>query len=140
MDAGWKNNLEMARQASKGRRDQSFTEEVSVRKRNVSFFSYMPALLVALMKDILDLVFIGSLPGIGTIVTFCFSLLIFFLLMLAGSGTSYSLARKGALLLAGTLAEGVLFGLNFLPIETITIFLIYRGDKRASKKQYSLQA
>lgn len=108
--------------------------------RHVSFFSYMPALAVALLKDLLDLALIGSLPGIGTVITFCFSLAIFFLLLLAGSGKSYPLSRKGKLLLVGTIVEGVLFGLNFLPIETITVYLIYRGDKKSGQKEAVLRA
>lgn len=140
MDTAWKDDLETARQSSRNRTMRSDTIHQALVARHVSFFSYMPALLIALMKDLLDLTFIGSLPGIGTVVTFCFSILIFFLLMLAGSGQNYTLAKKGLLLLVGTVAEGILFGLNFLPIETMTVFLIYRGDKKAGKKEISLQA
>ena len=102
-------------------------------EKPVSFLKYLPALMVAILKDLLDLVLIGSLPGIGTIVTFTFSLLIFFLLMLSGSSKSYSTSKKGMILLGGTLTEGILFGLNFLPIETLTVLAIYFGDKRSRK-------
>lgn len=129
-----RDDLDAARQASGYRSKQSAEAEVPSQRRNVSFFSYMPALAAALLKDVLDLMFIGSFPGLGTIITFCFSILIFFLLMLAGSGQNYTLTKKGMLLLAGTAVEGIAFGLNFLPIETITVFLIYRGDKKANKE------
>lgn len=35
--------------------------------------------------------------------------------------------------MGGTIAEGIFFGLNFLPIETMTVFAIYLGDKRSHK-------
>jgi hypothetical protein len=103
-------------------------------EKPVSFLKYLPALMVALLKDLLDLVLIGSLPGVGTVVTFVFSLLIFLLLLLSGSSKKYSTSKKSMILLAGTLTEGMLFGLNFLPIETLTVLAIYIGDKKSQKK------
>lgn len=136
MDEVWKDNLQAAQQSSRKRAASS--QEAVMRK--VSFFSYMPAFAVALLKDLLDLVLIGSLPGIGTIITVCFSLLIFFLLMLNGSGKKYSLTKKSLLLAGGAIVEGIFFGLNFLPIETMTVFLIYHGDKKASKHEAVVHA
>jgi Zn-dependent membrane protease YugP len=98
--------------------------------------TYIGAFLTALLKDLLDFTLIGSLPGIGTIITICFSLLILFFLVLAGaSRKSYNLTKKGLLLLLGTGAEGLLFGLNFLPIETLTVYAIYRMDKKQRQQK-----
>lgn len=103
--------------------------------RQVSLLSYAPALLAAILKDILDLVF-GWIPGIGAIITLCFSLMIFFLLLLAGSGGKwqYSLARKGGFLLVGTAIESVPVLSVILPLETFTVYLIYRADRKAAEK------
>jgi hypothetical protein len=140
MDAALKSNLSAAQKASRDRANQSTVKTPAAQARNVSFSSYTPALIVALLKDTLDLILITSLPGIGTVLTFCFSILIFFLLMMAGSGTSYSLARKDMILAMGTIAEAVFFGLNLLPIETMTVLFIYHSDKKASKREARLQA
>lgn len=110
--------------------DQEMTTQKKQRK-TASFLAYVPALLVALVKDLLDLVLLGSLPGIGTILTFVFSLVIFLLLMIPGSSGSYRTRKKGVMLLGGTLIEGVFFGLNFLPIETLTVLAIYMVEKKA---------
>ena len=89
---------------------------------------YIPALFVAILKDLLDFVGIGSLPAIGSVVTIICSIFIFFMMLLAGGSKKRKAAKallKGPmgrflLLGAGTLAE-LLFGLNFLPIETAVV-------------------
>lgn len=91
---------------------------------------YGIAFSLALLKDILDLAFIGSLPAIGTVVTFCVSIAIGFVLIFDGISVSQRrvarrMTRRFLILIAGTLAEGILFGLNFFPIETITVAIIY---------------
>lgn len=90
---------------------------------------YMIALMFAIAKDIVDFVGIGSLPAIGTVISICCSIMIFLLMLLAGSGGKARFAKKYMnkfiVLIAGTLAEAVLFGLNFLPIETATVIVIY---------------
>lgn len=106
----------------------------------VSIFRYMPAFMVAFLKDILDFIGIGSLPAIGTVITFCFSLLIFFLLMLAGSSQRYRLIKDGLLLLGGTMVEGLFFGLNLLPLETLTVWIIYRLNKNTGRKKFTFEA
>jgi hypothetical protein len=103
--------------------------------------AYAPAFLAALLKDLLDLVGIGSLPAIGTVLTLCFSLLIF-LLLWAFAGTSRKshgavrsgVLKSGKVLLAGTIVESLFFGLNFLPIETLTVYIIYRMDKKRRRE------
>lgn len=108
-------------------------------RKKPSLLVYTPALVAALLKDLLDLVLIGSFPGIGTVVTICFSILIFLLLLLTRSNSklidSRFLIRAGLVLILGSIAEGFIFGLNFLPIETITVFVIYLLDKNLSNEQ-----
>ncbi|MDD5083867.1 MAG: hypothetical protein PHT88_02920 [Candidatus Moranbacteria bacterium] len=140
MDATWNEKLKATQREARRQSQGHLTKGQVVSGRPVSFFSYMPALCVAILKDLLDLVFIGSLPGLGTIITLCFSILIFFLLMLSGSGQRYSLAKKSLILLIGTLTEGVLIGINMLPIETMTVLFIYFIDKKASKSRVELEA
>ncbi len=101
--------------------------------RKVTLLSYAPMLVAALLKDLLDLTGIGSFPGIGTIVTFCFSILIFFLALLNGSFRGRLKYRKALVLIIGTLVEAVGFGLNFLPLETLTVLAMYSVDKAEAK-------
>ena len=131
MNEAWSDTLKTAQK--KASASSRVTKAAPAQQHFVSLFSYAPALLVAFLKDMLDLAFITSLPFIGTFITFCFSLLIFFLLLLNGSGKQYSLTKKGIILMGGTIVEGIFFGLNFLPIETMTVFAIYLGDKRSHK-------
>ncbi len=111
-------------------------ELVVAKKSKPGLIGYAPIFTVALFKDLLDLIGVGSLPGIGTVITFAFGLLIFLLLMLVRANKklldSRFLLRMGVILIFGTAAEGFLFGLNFLPIETITIFIIYLMDRHMS--------
>ena len=91
---------------------------------------YGTAMILAGLKDLLDLSFVGSLPVIGTVITFCVSIAIAFILMF---DSNYGLQRKVArrltkrflVLIAGTMIEGFLFGLNFFPFEMFTVFIIY---------------
>ena len=112
---------------------------------------YIVALGLALLKDLLDLVLIGSLPGIGSIITFIFSLAIVFLILLAGllsvvtrgveikSMTRIWGVIKRLLVLTGGTGVEELFGLNLLPWETGTVILIMwmhgREYKKAKKRK-----
>jgi len=102
-----------------------------------SFLLYLGVMMIALLKDILDLAGIGSLPGIGTIVTLCFTFFIWMLLTLFdhSGGKSSKKAARGLVLVSIGLVEGIGFGLNFLPIETITVVLLYIMAKRAATKE-----
>lgn len=91
---------------------------------------YGLAFSLALFKDILDIAVIGALPAIGTVITFCISIAIGFILIFDGISVSQRriarrMTRRFLILIAGTLAEGILFGLNFFPIETMTVAIIY---------------
>ncbi len=102
-----------------------------------SLFLYLGVGFLALLKDLLDLVFIGSLPGIGTIITLCFTGLIWMLLTLfdhSGGKGNKQVARGIVIILFG-LVEAIGFGLNFLPIETLIVVVLYQMAKSAWKKE-----
>lgn len=90
---------------------------------------YALAMAAALVKDVLDYIGIGSLPAIGTIVTICVSLFIGLIMLLAGSGGKRKLVKgnikRFIVLIFGTGVEAFFFGLNFFPIETATVIVIY---------------
>ncbi|EKE25140.1 MAG: hypothetical protein ACD_5C00274G0001 [uncultured bacterium] len=89
---------------------------------------YVAAMGAAILKDGSDLVLIGSLPGIGTVISICASIFIFMMMLLVGAGEKRKMAmgilKKGMIIFAGTLLEFIP-GLNFVPIETLTIFVVY---------------
>ncbi len=110
---------------------------------------YFLALLAGILKDLLDFVGIGSLPAIGTVISICISIFIGFMMLLAGSSGKRKIV-KGVMkryltLIGGTIAE-LLFGLNFLPIETIMVIAIYimvlaerKQAEAERKKQQALE-
>ncbi len=112
---------------------------------------YIVALAVAFLKDVLDLAFITSLPGIGTVLTFVFTVAIIVLIILAGLFSVIvggigprSLFKVGGtirrllVILGGGLIEE-LPGINFLPLETATVVLVMylhgKAYKKAQKKE-----
>ena len=90
------------------------------------------AVMAAMLKDVSDLTMIGSLPGIGTALTLCATITIgLFTIMIGGGnaqkkvkGMMTGSTKKLGTLILGSLCE-FLFGLNFLPIETLTAVVIY---------------
>ncbi|MFA6183884.1 MAG: hypothetical protein WC682_02150 [Parcubacteria group bacterium] len=114
--------------------------------RIMDVFVYGLAMALAFLKDLLDLAFIGSLPAIGTVITFCISIAIGFVLLFDGVTMSKRkvarrLTKKFLILIAGTIVEGVLFGLNFLPFEMLTVGIIYWMSlvDRKSEKRMAVQ-
>jgi hypothetical protein len=94
---------------------------------------YVAALFVALLKDILDFVGVGSLPAIGTVVTIICSIFIFFMMLLVpGSQGKRKMAvaflkspiGRYVLLLLGSIVE-MIFGIDFLPVETAVVLVAY---------------
>lgn len=89
---------------------------------------FVPAFVAAVLKDVLDFALIGSLPAIGTVITVCISIFIWFMMLLAGASSKGKIVRgmmkRSMVLIGGTMTE-FLFGLNFLPLETITVAIIY---------------
>lgn len=113
-------------------------EELKVAQRSKpGLIQYAPVFILAGFKDSIDLVFLGSLPGPGTVITLCINILIFLLLMsIKGNKQlmdSKWLIRRGLILLGMTLAEFLPF-LNFFPLELTTIFVIYMMDCHMSDK------
>lgn len=103
-----------------------------------SAFLYLGVSMIALLKDLLDLVGVGSLPGIGTVVTGTFTFLIWILLAMfdrssQNTKSNMSLIR-GLVVLAFGLVEAVGFGLNFLPIETLMVIVLYQLARRAYRQ------
>lgn len=103
------------------------------------------ALMAAILKDLLDYVGIGSLPAIGYVVTICVSFVIGIMIFIAGSGNkkrnrAKSLIKKLVTLGGGTIVESLLFGLNFLPIETLTVIVLYRIVKKEKAAEARLLA
>jgi len=131
--ASFKNALQIWReldaQNSNGQQVQSSEKQ----KREVRLWAYAGPLMVAGFKDFLDLALLGSLPGIGTVITICCNLLIFFLFLIGDDLTVRSkiafLFRAGGALIAATGIEGFLFGLNLLPVGLGIILGIYFREK-----------
>ncbi|MDP2837686.1 MAG: hypothetical protein Q8O53_00205 [Candidatus Moranbacteria bacterium] len=98
---------------------------------------YLGLGFIALFKDLLDFTGVGSLPGIGTVVTLCVSFLIWILLTIfdrSGVKTNTKITRSLLILILG-LVEAIGFGLNFLLIETFTVILLYVMAQKAWKKE-----
>jgi len=105
----------------------------------LSDWMYWAALFAAMLKDFLDWMLLGSLPGVGTVITLGISIFIAAMMLLGsfttGHGrTQQKIIRSWLVLLAGTTAEMILFGVNFLPIETFAVLIIY-GFVLAERKQ-----
>ena len=104
--------------------------------RTVSLLAYAGPLIIAGFKDLLDLVLVGSLPGVGTVLTLCLYLLIFMLFIFSEHATARPkaifLMQAGGALFFGTAVEGLMVGLNFLPIGLGLVFGIYLREKRMS--------
>lgn len=132
------NDVQRARQVTRNVRRDVNVKDVKFTGEKPSAFLYLGVAMIALLKDLLDLVGIGSLPGIGTVVTICFSFLIWMLLFLfdkssQGARSNIQLTR-GLVLLGFGLVEAVGFGLNFLPIETTMVIVLYHLAKKAYKR------
>lgn len=95
-----------------------------------SDWMYGLALLAAILKDLLDFSeATGILYGLVIVLTFLTSIFIAMMMLLGsfenGAGrTQQKMIRSWLVLLGGTTVE-MLFGINFLPIETLTVVIIY---------------
>lgn len=102
-------------------------------RSSFNIIGYTIAFTIALCKDLLDFVGIGSLPLIGWIVATIASTLIFITLLTTDSSGSMASSRRmiqRVIVLAGTIVvEGLFFGLNFLPLETGAVLLLALLDK-----------
>ncbi len=102
-----------------------------------SIILYGGLVCIALLKDLLDLALVGSLPGIGSVVTLCFGFLIWILMFVfdRSGGRSNNKIARSLTLLGFSMVESFGFGLNFLPIETVTVIALYIMTRSAWKKE-----
>lgn len=123
-----------------GAQEEAQNQIDQAEKEKPNLLRFMPAFAVASFKDfILDFSLIGTLPVIGTVVTFFCSLLIFFLLLLTKANGGILemrfVLRRLLIVLVGFLIEGFIFGVNFFPFEVATVAIIYFMDRHLSDKQ-----
>lgn len=114
----------------------------------ISDWMYGLAFMAAIFKDIFDLVEVtGVLYIIVIILTFLASIFIA-MMMLLGSFTEghgrreQKIIRSWLVLLSGTTAE-LLFGVNLLPIETLTVLIIYGfvlSERKQAAKEHGLRS
>lgn len=122
---------------------RSSNQQTNTPVEQVSFFSFAPAFLTALLKDLLDFTFVTSILGIGTLLTGCFCILIalfilFFPKQRYHTITNVSLAVKELSFILGiTLFEGLAFPINLLPATTGVVYAIYRLEKAEIERQSS---
>lgn len=137
--------LQRARQARRDVRGGKAKDKHGRTAANAKFTGEKPSVLlylgvsmIALLKDLLDLVGIGSLPGIGTVVTFCFTFLIWILLAIFDRSSQNTKSNiqliRGLVVIAFGLVEAIGFGLNFMPIETAMVIVLYQLARRAYRK------
>ncbi len=93
---------------------------------------FMLAIFMAALKDISDIPEIGSLPGVGTVLTIMASITIAVGMLVSGNYRSGKknksnvkrAIKKWGILGGGTMME-MLFGINFLPVETLTALITF---------------
>ncbi len=121
-------------------RDEAQKKAIDIHKdltgSKPSFLLYSAVTMIAVLKDLLDLVGIGSLPALGTVVTFCFTFLIWILLFTfdRSGGSRNTKTTRGLVLGAVAIVEGFGFGLNFFPVETMSVVLLYQLARRTWKR------
>ncbi len=127
---------ELSYAAAQGRilEQQRFDE---MRRNRPAFIFYLPAIIAASLKDLLDLV-IGWIPGVGFVLAVIFGTIIFILLYFIKTNKNLLSAglmlKRALIMIFAILAESIpLF--NFIPITTATVFLIWFLDTHASDKQ-----
>jgi hypothetical protein len=98
-----------------------------------TLLKYSPAFILSILKDLLDLAGF-SLPGISFIITTCFGIAIFVALYLAKTNRSLFEMKRIATFIVGYLIEAFGFGPNLLPIQTLTVALIFILDRIASNE------
>jgi hypothetical protein len=105
-------------------------------KKTVSLFAYAPMLVIALFKDISDLVF-GWIPGLAFLVAVLLFTVIALLFTVADKVTAgpkiFFLLRVAPILIGATLAEGLAVGVNLVPLAVGSVFGIYMMEKAKEK-------
>lgn len=106
---------------------------------------YALALIAAVLKDIFDLMEVTGV-GYALVIVFTFLCSIFIAMMMllgGGSGARHQqkIIRSWLVLLSGTTAE-LIFGIDLLPIETLTVIIIYfllLADRKLAAEEKSLE-
>jgi len=106
---------------------------------------YALALIAAVLKDIFDLIEVTGI-GYALVIVFTFLCSIFIAMMMllgGGSGTrrQQKIIRSWLILLSGTTAE-LIFGIDLLPIETLTVLIVYflmLVDRKAAAEEKALE-
>ena len=97
-------------------------------KINLSDWPYALALVAAIFKDIMDFMeATGFGYAIVLVLTFMCSIWIAMMMLLASGGKGrqdQKIIRSWLILLSGTTAE-LIFGIDVLPIETLTVLIIF---------------
>lgn len=139
-----KNTINDAKNLAKSITPTSFLSLV-LQMKLFSDWMYGLALFAAAFKDLLDLIEATGFGYILVIVaTFCISAFIAMMMLLGsysnGAGRKQQkIIRSWLILLGGTTVE-LIFGLNFLPVETLTVLIVYalllssRQQARQQKK------
>jgi|GEM_PF-3790001 len=91
------------------------------------------ALILAILKDISDIFLVGSIWGVGTVISFLCSIVGGLYMWLLGQSANYKKSKgffngnmqRMMVLLTGTSIESFFMGVNFLPVQAITFFLMY---------------
>lgn len=104
---------------------------------------YFLAWILALVKDLLDFVGVGSLPAIGTAITICVSIAAYLLSLLVDTGRAKVVSKgftRAVILLSGTTVE-LFFVVNFIPWETLAVSMMYlltlqeRKEEKKNRKK-----
>jgi hypothetical protein len=107
-------------------------------EEKATLWQYRFAFIPAILKDLLDLVGF-SVPLISFLVTSLFTFIIFIALYFAkthkGVFEMRYFVKKVVVWTVGFITESLLFGINFLPIQTLIVYLIYLIDRSASNDQ-----
>ncbi len=100
--------------------------------------------VLALFKDVMDFVVI-FLPFITPILTFLISLSIFIIVLVHGSLSQYKQASRFVtrvmLIAIVSLVEAIGFGINFFPLETAVVIVLYwhiRHERRRIRKEQEI--
>lgn len=116
----------------------------------LSDWMYGLAMMAAMLKDMLDIAgATGILYIMVVVATFLCSIFIAMMMLLGsfsnGAGRAQQkMIRSWLVLLGGTTVE-MLFGINFLPIETLTVLIVYvmmlssRAESKKLEKQERLE-
>lgn len=133
------NPLQTYSRIRKDARQSEAAQKMEFTGRRPSMILYGIVGMIALLKDLLDLA-IGPLLGIVTVVSICLTGLIWLLLLVfdrsGGSANRRAMRQllRGLILIGVMIIEGIAVGLNYLPIETMTVILLYQMARRAWQK------